>query len=537
MTQNMKTKKKTNTASVAVANSVKSAQPKSPISNLKSQLPNPSPVRRLEEIARGRAGCFPITPTLIRPETGFNSREDLGDLKALAADIEANGLLQPLKIRKEPGTENIFLIDGHRRHTAITTILIPQGRWPMDKEDPSLPAPVECTAEKRGTTRLDRLFMQLSMNTGKPFTFLEEACHYLRILKEDSTLKAADIARRTGKTKQAISDSLRLVNDGCHLIIENVRMGTLAASTAVQIIKQAGADTDAQESLFHQGLATATAAGRSHIMPKDLGGGTSTPTPPRDPSTPEPTTPEESENDPPPSPPDQKSSIKNPQSSIPSSLSLYVIEGAPEDPPDEAQPFYHETDRFVLTHPGNFGLNLLHLLCASTGFGVAYGFRINDYERLPDVGHLETLDTSPEDGFKAMLAAALKHADRPDLNEPLHSILYDALCDYFPEEGNPKEAERIRFVATPNAQPENGSNNPGFQQTLNSPSGGGSGCGVSAYLDPQTYKAVEKIEKVLEELSGKNKGIEERVTVADICIGVLRNERPASDLRNYLLGK
>ena len=53
----------------------------SKISNLKSPISNPksSPTspRRLEDIARGRAGCFPITPTLIRAEAGFNSREDL----------------------------------------------------------------------------------------------------------------------------------------------------------------------------------------------------------------------------------------------------------------------------------------------------------------------------------------------------------------------------------------------------------------------------------------------------------------------------
>ena len=36
------------------------------------------------------------------------------------------------------------------------------------------------------------------------------------------------------------------------------------------------------------------------------------------------------------------------------------------------------------------------------------------------------------------------------------------------------------------------------------------------------------------EASAATKGIEDRVTTADIICGVLRNERPVSDLRNYL---
>jgi hypothetical protein len=68
-------------------------------------------------------------------------------------------------------------------------------------------------------------------------------------------------------------------------------------------------------------------------------------------------------------------------------------------------------------------------------------------------------------------------------------------------------------------------------------SGGGREGGGSTYLDPQTFKALEKIEKVLEDLAAKGTGIEDRVTTADILCGVLRNERPASDLRNYLTGK
>lgn len=482
----------------------------------------PPKARRLEDIARGRAGAFPITPTLIKVAPGFNGRQDFGDLSELADSIEKIGLQIPLIIRKDPGTEDIWLDDGERRLRAITTILIPQGRWPQDAEDPSLPGPVLCLAEKRGTKPIDRLFMQLACNSGKPFTFLEEALLFQRILAEEPTLKPADIARRTGKTKQAISDSLRLVNDGCPALLQEVRSGTLAASTAVQIIK-ANPDPAAQKSALAEALSHAKSAGRSHVMPKDL---TPKPTPTPDPE--------------PSSTPPSSSSLES--SSLGSCVfNLYLIEGAPDKALESSPHLYFETDRFVLENPQLYGLDFLHLLCAATDFGPAYGYRIPEHEQLPDVSG-STLQADPQEGFTTALEiAASKAALTEEQLQELSDLLFDALCDYFPESGKPKEPQRISFAGappppapgtTPDAQ-----GNTGFDAIRNAPSGGGGGSrgGDTGYAPPD--KQLDKIEKILEDLAEKGKGIEDRITTADIIVGILRNERPIQDLRNHLTGK
>lgn len=645
----------------------------------------PKKARRLEEIAASKKGLFAIDPTLLSVEPGFNKRENFGDMNQLADDIAANGLDQPLKIRKVKDTEIIYIVAGHRRHKAITEILIPQGRW--HHEDGSIKT-VDCYSESQGTSKIDRLFSQISGNGGLSYTLLEKAAVYQDILREDPTIKPADISRRYGETKQAVSDALRLVNHGCHLLIENVRHGTVAASTAVTIIKQVGNETDAQEQCFQAALATAHAAGRSHVMPKDLPASTTEPTPGREPSdywtygdppsdygwnpskvattpdtltaaphallpellihaahrngkwfsalnfrstggsvagggglpsykdTPFPTLEDairhawdgfcehdlpqiihrhpkaetllrhciklghdlsarfptgtpwdestltklipapggtqdtsiivDTEDDDDDEPPAHEPSTDAPTEGM--RFDLYVVDGVPETPVEEDSPFYHETDRFVLIHPELLpeGLGLIHLLFANTPFGGAYGFRSGSHERLPDTSHIETLDTEPAEGFKAMLEAAIQHAeatDRPQIGtvrDELHALLEDALRRYFfPASGEPEEPGHLTFV--PETKDQSGSNNPGFQQTLNSPgggSGGGNG-GGTGYAPPD--KQMEKIDKLLEDLAetdGKPaKGDPSRKLTTEIVLAVLRNEQSITNLRNHLMGK
>jgi ParB-like chromosome segregation protein Spo0J len=482
---------------------------------MKTKTP-PAKPRRLEEIADSKKGLFAICPTLLSVEAGFNKRENYGDLRQLADDIAANGLDQPLKIRKIEGSETIYIVSGHRRHKAITEILIPEGRW-QDPANPKKVRTVDCYAEARGTTRIDRLVSQVSGNTGLPYTLLEKAAVYQEILADDPTVKPADLARRFGESKQAVSDALRLVNDACPEVLKAVRKGTMSATTAITLIKQTGTDAKAQKEALQAALTSANGSG--HITPKHLpasaspASGSSSPTPPLSPS-------------PTPTPP---------------AFTLYVIDGAPEEPTTPDGSLFHETDRLVLENPPA-GIQRLHLLCAVTpSQGVAYGYRINDIERLPDIGDIESYDAGTKEGFEIAMrdAGRASGLDFAALGLDPAALITAALDRYFPDSGTPEEPKHLAFVGASQSKAPTGSNNPGFQQTMAAPSGGGNGGGGggSTYLDPQTFKAVEKIEKVLEDLAAKNKGIEERVTTADIVVAVLRNERPASDLKNYLLGK
>lgn len=496
----------------------------SPIATATALAAKPAKPRRLEELARGRAGCFPITPSLIQPEPDFNARLDYGDLDVLAADILANGLQQPLKIRKEHGTEDIFLIDGHRRLAAIN-LLIGKGQWPADKEDPELPAPIECTSEKRGTSPTSRLFMQLSMNTGKPFTFLEEAILYQRILDADATCTMAEIARRTGKTKQAISDSIRLIRDASPAITTAVQQGHIAATTALAIIREATAKSPEEHHAIQDELLTlarqaAHAAGRpGHIMPKDL----AHTTPPHQPPA--------NEDD---TTPDTTPATTPPPAAPPAtpSFTLAVIDGAPEEPyPNTTE--WHETDRFALSHPPeDSGIQLLHLLSSSTREGIFFGFRINDHEAMPSPD-IVPADASPLSGFITVLHLALKHAREEAHTATLEAALTQAIHAYFPDDGRPPREPEVITFADPNA---------GYQGILNagkskpsSGKGGGTGGNPGGSGKPAPhYKHIAKIEKLLDDLDAQSSGQPTRITTTEIVLGVINNERPITDLRKHL---
>lgn len=502
-----------------------------PIKNQKSTIGNQPPTsstkpRRLEEIATSKAGLFALDPAILSIEPGFNRRHHWGDLDALAADIEANGLDQPLKIRKVKGEETIFIVAGHRRHRAITTILIPQGRW-QDPENPKANLPVYCYSEAQGTSPLDRLFSQIAGNTGLSYTLLEKARVYQDILATDPTIIPAELARRSGETKQAVSDALRLVNDAIPQLIAAVEEETLAASTAIHIIKQAATPQE-QAELLAAALTNARESNRSHVTPKDIPAA-----PPKEPSS--------SSNqkspilNPQSSIPDSPSSSPTPQSSIPS-FTLYEIPDAPSEP--TAEGFFHETSRLVLTHLPE-GIDLLHLLSALDEAGEpCYGYRFNEVTCLPDPDVDSSYGTGAEEGLTDTLRRIARFVSvlaDPFILYPIQDALFDALCRYFPEQGLPEVPETLAFVATPDAPAKPAT---GYQGILNSPSidrSGGSGPGSGGFVSPEN--ALKSIERIMDELDASGKGHEHRITTAEIVLRVLRNEATPGSLKNHLMGK
>lgn len=229
--------------------------------------PRPIPAAdTLKGISTGRAEIYKLDPRTIQREPGFNTRTDFGDIAALAEDIAANGVLEPLKVRKDG--EKILLVNGDRRLTAIKSLL-DANRWPEDPVNKGYPMPVPCASEPRNVKPLDRIFMMLSLNTGKPFNMLEKGAAYLRILATDPAINASEIARRSGETKQAVSNALALVRDGAPELIDLVRSGTIAATTALEILKNAPDHAD-QMAAAAAAIASATTNGRHHATPKDL---------------------------------------------------------------------------------------------------------------------------------------------------------------------------------------------------------------------------------------------------------------------------
>lgn len=228
---------------------------------------------RLKTIALGTAEVFKLDPRIISREEGFNARFDFGDIPGLADGIEANliasgpSALPVLKVRKEGN--RILLVDGDRSLTAVE-LLMEENRWPEDPKNPGFPLPVPCTSEGSNITPVDRIFMMLALNNGKQFNMLEKAIAYQDILSKDPTLNDSDIARRTGDTKQAVSNALILIRNASPGLIDLIKAGRISSTTALDIVRDHKEDHPAQDAAATAAIATAEGKGRQNALPKDL---------------------------------------------------------------------------------------------------------------------------------------------------------------------------------------------------------------------------------------------------------------------------
>ncbi len=231
----------------------------------------PEIATRLKAFAVTVTDTLYLDPRIILREKGFNQRLPLelaANARRLKPDVKAHGIKGTLTIRKEG--DKVYLVDGDCRLTVVEE-LIAEGEWPEDPKNPGFPMPVPCKPEgKEIATRADRLFLQLSLNNSKDFGPFEKGMVYLGIQQEDPSITGSAIAECTGETKQAVSNALRLVKHASPALVDAIRAGTLADSTALEIISKAGEDHAAQDALLSAAAAEAASHGREKIMPKDI---------------------------------------------------------------------------------------------------------------------------------------------------------------------------------------------------------------------------------------------------------------------------
>lgn len=132
-----------------------------------------------------------IVPNPLQPRREFSAAE-LGEL---TASIEANGLLQPLVVRPDPGRGDRFqLIAGERRFRAVSGL-----GWE------TVPAVVRSVDDE--TLLVLALVENLQRSALSP---LDEAEGY-HVLAEQFGLGAAEVARAVGKDRSTVSNALRLL--------------------------------------------------------------------------------------------------------------------------------------------------------------------------------------------------------------------------------------------------------------------------------------------------------------------------------------
>lgn len=151
---------------------------------LDALIPQDHPVQGYAEIPVNR-----IVPNPNQPRTDFDSEA----LDALAASIEAIGLLQPVIVRAN--ADDYILIAGERRLRAVKSL----GRG-------EIPAIIRQETDD-ATTLAEALVENLQREDLSP---LEEAAAYKELL-EDLGMTHEDVAVRVGKSRSTITNTLRLL--------------------------------------------------------------------------------------------------------------------------------------------------------------------------------------------------------------------------------------------------------------------------------------------------------------------------------------
>ncbi len=132
-----------------------------------------------------------------------------------------------------------------------------------------------------------------------------------------------------------------------------------------------------------------------------------------------------------------------------------MLTGAPDDPFEDGT--MAEDNAFILAHcPPEIGR--LHLLTRDTDSGTAFGYRIGDFERRPDIANFETLASPLEEGLHTVLELAFRHLAKkgsvPLTYLDLCDLLDQAIERYYSSDGK-AEAPLIReYAATPAATAE-----------------------------------------------------------------------------------
>ena len=153
---------------------------------------------------------------------GFNVRQDMGDISALAASIEQVGLKNALRGWKNGDT--YMITDGHRRYEALK-LLAGKG---VNVLAPFIVEPKAYNDE-------DRTLDMLTTNDGKNLNLLEESDVYKRLLGYG--WDAAEIAKKSGKSQTHISNCLLLQSASTNLKKE-IYSGKVAASTVIEMLKK-----------------------------------------------------------------------------------------------------------------------------------------------------------------------------------------------------------------------------------------------------------------------------------------------------------
>lgn len=200
------------------------------------------------------ARSYNLDPAAIQRREGWNPRFDFGEIKDLEKSILANGVINPIRV-KRLGNGVFELIDGDRRLTAVQN-LIAKGHAITDG--------IPCIIEDAKSDDLENLILMFEANSGKSFLPLEEAAAYKRMQDAGMTLK--QIVERVGHSHNHIVDTVRLLTAEPE-VQQALKDKKIGSTQAKQIAKTS---KSSQKQLAEEAAAAAKApkAGRRKLKAK-----------------------------------------------------------------------------------------------------------------------------------------------------------------------------------------------------------------------------------------------------------------------------
>lgn len=221
-------------------------------------------------LAEGRTDLFRMDPRKIVVKDGWNSRDfDLPEnqehVAQLARSIQEVGVKEPLTGYLSDG--EFILTNGESRLRAVMS-LIEQG---VDVKT----VPVQ--PEPRHASEADHLASQIIRNSGKPFTPIENAKVYAKLM--DLGWTAKEIAEKTGMTPERVNQIAKL-NTVTPKVRKHIQKGEIA-STLVQRIQSKAKDAKDVETKVVEAIKKAKAEGKKKATPKHTKSGDKAPSKPK----------------------------------------------------------------------------------------------------------------------------------------------------------------------------------------------------------------------------------------------------------------
>lgn len=200
--------------------------------------------KEVEVLSSQRTDLMNVDHRAIIIEDEFNHRgkNNFGDIEALALNIVANGVLDPLLGHKVRGEDRFILTEGHRRLKAIILSFKNNSEGKVGFEDVSKIKLIPMRMVSSG--KKDRLLIQASTGFGKvPLTDLEKAKLYTDLIeisisegkKRGEAIK--ELVTRLGISQASVYNTLKL-NELDADIKGFIESGEISGSTINQIIRE-----------------------------------------------------------------------------------------------------------------------------------------------------------------------------------------------------------------------------------------------------------------------------------------------------------